>query len=348
MSWGSDALGEIEGAPDFQKEAISLTREPFRSKPNFNLILSLVSKQNLDLERTMRSMLDGFDLDSAVGDQLDILGSILNWSRVDGQSDEDYMSALAARIIALRSGGQLDDILEVFRKIVGDGPTIEAFPAYPAGVLISIDGELVDSDKLDTAFRLASTTVSGGVRLVLEAPVATDSETFTLSPIAEFSLIPVFNGATTLTVLNTEGFPDSGSLILSHLETAEEVVTYTGKTDTTFTGVSATTNNHVLPNITLDDDELTSLGGVAVLDGALTAGDTTITFTDSGGLGNTVFPSSGTAIISQYTSIEEEVTYTSRTATQLLGVSALVNDHPDLNHVTASGGKLATAKDNNE
>lgn len=52
-------------------------------------------------------------------------------------------------------------------------------------------------------------------------------------------------GSTTLTVTQkTWDFPSSGSLTLDRGTVDEEIVTYTGKTDTTFTGVSATANAH--------------------------------------------------------------------------------------------------------
>lgn len=62
-------------------------------------------------------------------------------------------------------------------------------------------------------------------------------------------------GATTLNVVATAAFPSSGSLILDEGTALEEVVTYSGKTSTTFTGVSPCAFAHLTKCVaTLNDD----------------------------------------------------------------------------------------------
>ena len=103
------------------------------------------------------------------------------------------------------------------------------------------------------------------------------------------------NSQTTVTVSSTDGFPDTGTLLVGN-----ERITYTGKTDTTFTG------------LTRGSDNTTAAAAAdTTLNGAITDIVTTITVASTAG-----FAESGSLIIGS-----ELVTYTGKTDTTFTGLT---------------------------
>lgn len=120
-------------------------------------------------------------------------------------------------------------------------------------------------------------------------------------------------GATTAAVASITKFPSTGSLLIG-----TEEIDYTGKTTTSFTGLTRAANASVaaahLSGVNVD---LMTRVSVAVL-----AGDTTITVTSTSG-----FPTSGSLLIES-----EYVTYTGVTATTFTGVTRGVGGTVDAGH----------------
>lgn len=110
-------------------------------------------------------------------------------------------------------------------------------------------------------------------------------------------------GATTLNVGSTAAFPASGSLSLA----GYEIVTYTGKTATSFTGVSPLVHGY-------------GVGTAVIVPIAIAAGSTTIACSSTTG-----FAAAGSLNVGQG---GEVVTYTGVTATSFTGVSPVVGNYP--------------------
>ena len=137
----------------------------------------------------------------------------------------------------------------------------------------------------------------------------------------------ITNSSPTLTVDTTEGFPTSGTLLIG-----TEEMTYTGKTSTTFTGLTRNTNSAgaaaALDDATVklasfsDDifsgftDQLRNTFAAAAVTGSAPAAGGTLTVGSTNG-----FPDTGTIKVGN-----EHMTYTAKTATTFtIGVKAQDN-----------------------
>lgn len=90
---------------------------------------------------------DGFDRETAVGDQLDMIGSIVDLAR-EGFADDRYRELLDIQIELLLSAarddaewtGTVENILRIARKFVGPGDPIVYTAAPPYDFLLSVPG----------------------------------------------------------------------------------------------------------------------------------------------------------------------------------------------------------------
>lgn len=76
-------------------------------------------------------------LDTAEGVQLDNLGAIVGEPR-KGRGDDQYRVWIRARIAINRGNGKVSDVLKVARLVLGEGPSIEYVPRYPAAYEIEV------------------------------------------------------------------------------------------------------------------------------------------------------------------------------------------------------------------
>lgn len=216
-------------------------KQQFKDKPNILAFLDALTGPIQDIEDAFYDLLTERGVDTAVGDQLDDLGTIVGQPR-DGLSDDDYRPFLRARIATNRSNGTINDLIVISELILDDllSPlTIE--PQYPAGVVVNVDEELSE-DLSDALIGFLRDAKSSGVRLILE--YFTDEEPFTFA-IATFLNGAASPAATSLTVDSTEGFTATGTLVIDKALGVEEEKAYTGITPTSFTGVTALSSAHV-------------------------------------------------------------------------------------------------------
>jgi len=206
-------------------------------------------------------------LDAAEGYQLDRLGVVLDEER-GSLGDAQYALVLAAKIRMLRSSGTVPDILAVFETLT---PTLGLYlkQSFPACLTLTLDGEITASEAVLFASFLARSRVAGvGGRLVYRTGVAGRLLTLTGTTQVRTTLDGEhLAGASTLTVVDTTGFPASGYLAL--LGGTKEIVEFASKTDTSFTLVGVTAQDHatasdVVPGTTLSSAtfEIGRLAGV--------------------------------------------------------------------------------------
>jgi len=220
--------------------ALQRLAQQYKDKPKLAALIGVFTPKVQELEDVFWSLHVDRRIELAVGEQLDLLGRVVGQRR-DGASDSEYRLRLKARVRANFSTGSPEDIYSVFRILLPTG-TMKITEYYPAGITLelhpSIDPALVDlyTDFLDD---------SRGAAIAAQLLWSSDFDTKMFTFAAAAFLNGLHNiGSTTLTVDSTAGFPDSGSLILDETLSNEELVTYTGKTPTSFTGVSATTASH--------------------------------------------------------------------------------------------------------
>jgi hypothetical protein len=215
-------------------------KEQFKDKVKYNTFLDTFSNPSQSLEDALWQLLTERAIDTAIGSQLDNIGAIVGEAR-GGASDADYRPRLRARIAANRSNGTVRDLNKVTRLILNDGTiSFQVLQQPTAAVVMDVDDVLTDTLS-DTLISFLRDTKSGGVRILLE--YWTNAEPF------KTAIFTPLNGAhsignTTVTVDSTADFPSSGSIEIDRGLATFETKAYTGKTATTFTGVTALTQNH--------------------------------------------------------------------------------------------------------
>jgi hypothetical protein len=216
----------------------------FRGKPFIEGILGAFAAEAQEIEDALWQLLVERSIDAAVGLQLDVLGRIVDQPR-NGAVDGVYRKMIRTKVLVNRSTGRVRDLILVTRAaLAGATFSVQVDQQGVASVVVRVLGySVVDADAALLIGFLRDAT-KAGVRVILETlSSGLEAGAFTFA-IAAFLAGSHSSGATTLTVGSTSGFPDTGSLDLDVALGVQETVTYTGRTATTFTGVSATTQTH--------------------------------------------------------------------------------------------------------
>lgn len=207
---------------------------------NVQTLLAALVGPAVTLETALQQLLTQRGLDTAIGVQLDQIGTIVGRKRA-GEVDDVYRRYLRAQVAVNRSRGTMADVYKVAHAILGVTPTLslEIKNQGIAALVLLIFGDTVDAGAQAVLQVMLRHTVAAGVRIIEEITQAPDSDTF-FTPSAFTTLNGAHaSGAATLTVASTAGFAPTGSLVLEAVfGKSAETVTYSGKTPTTFTGVS--------------------------------------------------------------------------------------------------------------
>jgi hypothetical protein len=164
------ALEEITNHGDL---AVGLLLEQLKDEEKLEAFLRALVGPAQELEEVAHDLDTEMRLDNAVGEQLDMIGRIVNLLR-GSLSDSEYRTRLRAHIRANRSEGTPDDLLEVLRLMVPtNGLSIEE---YPIGAVMRIADAL--SEDPDAIVSELTRTRPSAVPLHLEYTVVDDTDTF--------------------------------------------------------------------------------------------------------------------------------------------------------------------------
>lgn len=108
---------------------------------DFVKILESNDLQFNDLENTFFQLYQNMWLSSAIGEQLDVLGIILNVDR-DGRTDDAYRAILYAKVQIDVSSGEPESIIAAVKAIFNNPAMVEYNPVYPGKFRIWTDGTL--------------------------------------------------------------------------------------------------------------------------------------------------------------------------------------------------------------
>jgi len=312
---------------DHAGQAVARLVQQDRGKPNIEGLVSDMAAQWQGLEEALFQVLVERAIDTAVGVQLDAIGTIVVEPR-DGRTDAIYRRHLRAKIRTNRSDGQVEDLIAIARLVLGtqdkEATTIEIEFQLPAAVALRVLGLAVDDDVAEVLIRFERLGVSAGVRILVESSPADDDDTFSFG-LTTLANGAISSGAGTITVDSTAGFPATGQLVIDAGLAVEETVTYTASTSTSFVLSGTTADNH-------DDNAPVQLAtgpgqgfGYCAntdLSGGILAGVSTIPVTSTAG-----FPATGSIYIDAGTADEELLEYSSIDATNFFTTTNTVNAH---------------------
>lgn len=220
----------------------------YAKSTKFQAMLAISTKRDDVLEAVFWSLCSWVlrNVDAAEGHLLEIFGRIVGEQRGNSASDAEFRLRIRARIRANRSSGIPEDIYAVFAALLG--PTTTGHLRYewsgPAAFYLTLTGVSLAKANVPVFADFLGDSKAAGVRAVLASYQGDEAEALRFGTCA-FLSAGVAAGVTTLPVYSTAKFPSAGELIIDENTADEEVVTYTGKTPTSFTGVSATANAHV-------------------------------------------------------------------------------------------------------
>lgn len=164
------------------EEAKEQLAQQFHGKAKLEALLSALIQQVQEAEDAAFTIINGFNLDTAVGDQLDCLGAIVGEPR-NARTDTTYRLWIRARILLNRSSGKTEEIYAIFNLLIPAGTEPELTDYYPAEFVLSITGVLDDEDLVDQLALILHEAKAAGVGASLMWQEAEDADMFTFASI---------------------------------------------------------------------------------------------------------------------------------------------------------------------
>lgn len=159
--------GNVTEITDVSAQALALLIPEYQETPRWQAWISSVMDSIQELESAAADVWGNvLNLDDAVGDQLDLLGRIVQEAR-DGRSDTDYRRALSVRVLVNRSQGRVEQLIQIARVFTSAdlqvGAVIRLQEVQPAAIEIRVVRTPVTTrGELDRRLRKAK---AGGVKL---------------------------------------------------------------------------------------------------------------------------------------------------------------------------------------
>ena len=138
-------------------------------------VLAAIGAQLQEIEDALWALLYAFDVDTATGDQLEKLGIIVGEAPL-GRTEEDFRSAIRARILINQSDGHLEQLIEI-AVLLFPTARVRVTEYPPASLAVEFVGDLGTLSHSNIS-RLLKQAKAGGVRLdTIVSPTAAGVET---------------------------------------------------------------------------------------------------------------------------------------------------------------------------
>lgn len=115
----TESVESGEGAIDHAQAAVDRLPRQFRGKPKIEALLRIFCAPMAALEQAFIDLLTQRTVDTAVGEQLNVLGRIVGQKQID-VTDTTFRSLIRARIRANKSSGMGNQVLLVARLVLSD------------------------------------------------------------------------------------------------------------------------------------------------------------------------------------------------------------------------------------
>lgn len=119
------------------EQGLSFLPSYYDDKPKAKALLQVYLERYQGLENLLQQVLYIFDIDTAVGIQVDKIGALFNLKR-EGRDDETFKSAILERAALRTSSGTEQNILDISRAISG-ADTSRVFDHFPASTYVFIN-----------------------------------------------------------------------------------------------------------------------------------------------------------------------------------------------------------------
>lgn len=148
------------------QDALARLFTQYQDASNLKNVITAIVTPIQDLETVIQQMNTQRSIFTAVGVQLDLLGTIIGLSRTPGTTDDDYRNQLLAQIKINTSDGQPEQVIQAYQLFTGSDLVIlnEWFPAE-----VELESDYLPPDQITVDYLL------GIIGSVLPAGVRCDS-----------------------------------------------------------------------------------------------------------------------------------------------------------------------------
>lgn len=223
------------------EQALGRLAEQFKNKLRIAAVVAAHARQWQEIEDALEQLLVMRDVDTAEGVQLDVLGKIVGEAR-GGQADAQYRLRVRAAIRRNLSCGAVEDVLAVFRALVGAAALGTArfriADLYPAGFTFFLSGYALVAANVPIFRDFLRRSRPVAVQAWFGWTEVPDADTFVTGTSACLTASSMA-GATSFAVAGGLYLPAQGTVIVDEGLATEETLAYTARTATTISGFTA-------------------------------------------------------------------------------------------------------------
>lgn len=143
-------------------DAIDRLLTQFKDQANIEALIQVYTDEMQEIEDVLFELRDNRSLDTAEGDQLDVLGAIVGQDR-GGRSDADYLNYIILKIAQNTSRGTAEDVFAIF-NILTSSESCHLLELFPAAIEIYADHD-ISSLNTDDISNFTELALGAGIKL---------------------------------------------------------------------------------------------------------------------------------------------------------------------------------------
>lgn len=165
----------VEDKQDYTEAALARLPDQFVNSTNLINLVSISSDRFQGLNDEAIKILDGRSLSLSSGKQLNNIATILNLTRISGESDEDFRARILSETSALARSGEPSHVIDIY-LLLTDATSVFYAETYPAGFQLTAHvAEDAEDDATDASTLESMRKVKGGgIGMVLVISTETD------------------------------------------------------------------------------------------------------------------------------------------------------------------------------
>jgi hypothetical protein len=224
-------MAVVDYVSDWRGRLLSRLYVQFRDDPSWKLwCTDVIGPQAQDLEDAGQTFLGAYDIDTGVGEKLDLIGRIVGQDRA-GADDLTYRLYLHARILTDKSSGSPPELYAIFAVLLGlaaTGAMVVLTDRLSAAAFALTINTPITAAQAQVAVGFLRDAKDAGKRALLVWQEQPNAQTFTTALAASLSA-SVAIGASSLPITAEAApkLPSSGQVTIDGGLTGAETLTYT-------------------------------------------------------------------------------------------------------------------------
>lgn len=165
----------IKDIQSHTSDAVARLPDQFIDSPNLINLVSLNGDRMQGINDEAIKMLDGMSLSTASGKQLDNLATILNLTRIVGESDADFRARILSETAVLAKSGEPSHVIDVY-LLLTEASSVFFNENYPAGIQLAahVAADAEDADVDASVINSMNNVKAGGIDMILVISPETD------------------------------------------------------------------------------------------------------------------------------------------------------------------------------